>query len=104
MAIKTKDELMNEIKEKFKDDTSDETLAFLGDITDTVNDYDAKVKDSTDWKKKYEDNDKKWRDKYKERFFSGEPDDSTEPPKTEPEQKPIRNYSDLFTFSKTKEK
>lgn len=106
MAVKTREELMNEIKEKFKDDTSDETLAFLGDITDTFDDFDKKAKDSTDWKQKYEDNDKQWRDKYKERFFSGAPA-GDDPPKQEEhkaEEKPLRNFTDLFKFSKTKEK
>lgn len=106
MAVKTREELMNYLKEKTKDDTSDDTLAFIEDMNDTFNDYDNKVHDSTDWKQKYEDNDKQWRQKYRDRFFSGEPsgepkqDDADEPE----EKKTPRTFADLFKFSKTKPK
>lgn len=106
MAVKTREELMNYLKDKTKDDTSDDTLAFIEDMNDTFNDYDSKVHDSTDWKQKYEDNDKQWRQKYRDRFFSG---DSFEGPKQdEPdeqvEKKTPRTFADLFKFSKTKPK
>ena len=101
MSVRTKDEIMKFIKDRTQDDTSDETLAFIEDVNDTFNDYDSKLNDSTDWKQKYEDNDKQWREKYRDRFFSGdennadnhEPDEENEEPKT---------FTDLFTFSKTK--
>lgn len=70
--IKTKDEILKAIKDRIGDDTSDETIAFLEDITDTLNDYDNKTKDNTDWKTKYEENDKEWRNKYRDRFFNGD--------------------------------
>ena len=63
--VKTKDELMASIKSKFGDDTSDETIALLEDISDTLD----TTKDGADWKKKFEDNDKMWREKYTSRFF-----------------------------------
>lgn len=71
--VKTKDEILVSIKERLKDDTSDEALSFIEDVTDTINDLEHKAQDETDWKSKYEENDKEWREKYKERFFSGEP-------------------------------
>lgn len=110
MAVKTKEEIMNFIKERTKDDTSDETLAFIEDVNDTFNDYDTKVHDSTDWKQKYEDNDKQWREKYRNRFFSGEPD-SNKPDNsgndnsgndTNDDVKEKRTFADLFNFSKNK--
>ncbi len=70
--IKTKDEILKAIKDRIGDDTSDETIAFLEDISDTLNDYDNKTKDNTDWKTKYEENDKEWRNKYRDRFFNGD--------------------------------
>lgn len=70
--IKTKEEILKAIKDRIGDDTSDETIAFLEDITDTLNDYDNKTKDNTDWKTKYEENDKEWRNKYRDRFFNGD--------------------------------
>lgn len=68
MAILTKEDFIKRVNEKIGDDTSDEAIAFLEDMTDTINDLSEKSSDSTDWKKKYEDNDKAWREKYRERF------------------------------------
>lgn len=76
MAIKSKDEILNSIKAKIGEDTSDESIALIEDISDTLTDFETKTKDSTDWKEKYEQNDKEWREKYRDRFFSSE---NTEP-------------------------
>ena len=71
MAIKTREELLQSINERLSDDSSDEALTLLEDVTDTLNDYDTRLSDSTDWKQRYEDNDKEWREKYKSRFTNG---------------------------------
>ena len=47
--VKTKDELMASIKSKFGDDTSDETITLLEDISDTLD----TTKEGADWKKKF---------------------------------------------------
>lgn len=91
MAIKSKEDILNSIKEKFKDDTSDSTLSFIEDVSDTINDLETKAKDEADWKGKYEENDKQWREKYKERFFSGSPVKEPEPI-TEPETEDVPGY------------
>lgn len=77
MAVKTKDELMSSIKTIFGDDMNDDKIALLEDISDTLD----TTNDSTDWKKKFEDNDKMWRDKYTSRFFDtpAEPSKNDEP-------------------------
>lgn len=96
MAVKSKDEILNAIKERFKDDNSDDTLSFIEDISDTIDDMSEQVAKSGEWQKKYEQNDKEWREKYKERFFSkpvDEPDLDTE---TEPEPKKPMSFEDLF--------
>ena len=74
MAVRTKDELLEIIKGRIGNDTSDETISFIEDITDTLSDYEEKAtnSDNEDWKTKYEENDKMWREKYRERFFSKE--------------------------------
>lgn len=69
MAVRTREELMESIKKKIGDDTSDDTISFLEDIVDTFDDYDSRVNQGGDWKKKYEDNDREWREKYRDRFF-----------------------------------
>lgn len=76
--VKTKEDILKAIKDRIGEDTSDETIALLEDITDTLNDYDTKTKDNTDWKTKYEDNDKAWRQKYRDRFFNGDVKDEIE--------------------------
>ena len=73
MAIKSKEDILSAVKDKFKDDTSDSTLSFIEDISDTFNDLQSKASGEQDWKQKYDENDKQWREKYKERFFSGAP-------------------------------
>ena len=74
MSVKSKTVILDAIKEKFGDDTSDSTLSFLEDVSDTFDDLEAKSNDSTDWKAKYEENDKTWRQKYHDRFFSSDED------------------------------
>lgn len=94
MAVKTKDEILNTLKERFKDDDSDDTLSFIEDISDTYDDLSEQVSKSGEWQKKYEQNDKEWREKYKERFFSkpvDEPDLDIEPEPNKP-----RTFEDLF--------
>lgn len=96
MAVKTKDEILNSIKEKFGDDSSDEVLGFIEDVTDTFSDLEAKATDKEDWKTKYEENDKAWRTKYKERFFS--PSDDNEDLSDDEDDSPRtpKTFEDLF--------
>ena len=95
MAIRSKDEILESLKGRIGESTDDETIAFIEDITDTFTDLEDKAKgDGTDWKTMYEENDKAWRTKYTERFFSGEP--KPEPP-TDPEPTPApMTFDDLF--------
>ena len=72
MAIKTKEELLKALNTLVGDDSSDESLAILEDVEDTLKDYETKTADQTDWKTKYEQNDAEWRKKYRDRFMSGE--------------------------------
>lgn len=94
MAIKSKSEILDSIKEHFADDTSDSTLSFLEDVSDTMNDFESRASDTTNWKTKYEENDKEWRNKYKERFFNA-PANETEHDGPEPTKK-LMTYEDLF--------
>lgn len=73
MAVKKKTELMEQVKTILGEDTSDNALALVADLSDTIDDYETRVQstDAESWKKKYEDNDKMWRERYRERFFSG---------------------------------
>lgn len=96
MAVRTKDELLEIIKGRIGDDSSDDTISFLEDITDTLTDYEEKVTKSggEDWKTKFEENDKMWREKYRERFFSKKVENE-EDEDFEDEVKSL-SYEDLF--------
>lgn len=96
MAIKTREEILTAIRERFGEDTSDAALSFVEDITDTLTDLEAKnnANNNENWKKKYEDNDAAWRKKYRDRFFSdGEDDDDDIEP---PVKKNNYSYDNLF--------
>lgn len=97
MAVKTKDELLEIIRGRIGDDTSDETISFIEDITDTLSDYEEKATNSNneDWKTKYEENDKMWREKYRERFFSKKVENEEDEDFSEDEVKSL-SYDDLF--------
>lgn len=68
---------LGKLKEKYKEiigeNTSDEALSFLEDITDS---YSAP---EVDWEKKYNENDAMWRQKYRDRFYSDMPVEDDEP-------------------------
>lgn len=72
MAIKSREDLLKSLNTLIGDNSTDENLAILEDVADTLKDYEEKTADQTDWKTKYEQNDAEWRKKYKERFLSGE--------------------------------
>lgn len=94
MAVKSREEILDSIKTRFGEQSDDETIQFLEDITDTMIDLETKAKgDGTDWKTKYEENDAKWRKKYTERFYSPEPNPDPDP---DPEPEKPKNFSDLF--------
>lgn len=94
--IKTKEEILFALKDKLAD-TDDSTLELLGDITDTLDDFTAKTSDNTEWRQKYDELDKSWRDKYKARFFSA--DENNKNITTEPVLSPIMEDKEL-TYDK----
>lgn len=99
MAILTKEDLLNAIKNRIGEDTSDEAIKFIEDTTDTLNDFESKAKgDGTDWKQKYEENDAEWRKKYRDRFFDPDSDKEDNPLKnTQNEETKPKTFDDLFT-------
>lgn len=97
MAVKTREEILESFRTRLGENPDDESISFLEDVTDTLNDFEARANsDGTDWKRKYEENDANWRKKYTERFFSDEPELTPKPdPKPELDNTP-RTFSDLF--------
>lgn len=92
--VRSREELMSAIKARIGDDTSDEALALIEDMTDTLTDYEGRI--GEDWKTKYEQLDADWRKRYRDRFYEG--GNAPEPvadPEPEPETKTIE---ELFTI------
>ena len=71
MAIVNKEEFLTALRNQIGDSTDDVALKLLEDFSDTYDDMFSRLNntDNTDWKSKYEENDKEWREKYRARFF-----------------------------------
>lgn len=76
MAVRTRDEIMEAIRARLGDDTSDDALAIIEDINDTFGDYETRTGD--DWKSKYDELDASWRKRYRDRFFQSPGDKDTD--------------------------
>ena len=92
MAKLSKDELIEKVKKYVGDRTDDETIEIIEDISDSTDSSDA-----DEWKKKFEENDKMWRDKYISRFFEKN-DKEIEDPTNEDDddEKEYKTFEDLF--------
>lgn len=100
MGVLSKEDLLSAIKTRVGEDTSDETIKFLEDVTDTISDLESKANgDGEDWKTKYSELDKEWRKRYTERFFNGSSegseDDNIEEHNGDEDNTP-KTYEDLF--------
>ena len=79
MPILNRDEFMSRLQSYIGEDTSDETVSFIEDVTDTFNDLESRTVDNSgEWEEKYnqlsaekDELDKSWRERYKARFFDG---------------------------------
>lgn len=70
MAILDKNAFLERLHERIGEDSSEESIAFLEDMTDTYLDLEQKAADTTDWEKKYNDLDASWKARYRHRFFT----------------------------------
>lgn len=72
MAVLKKDELMEKLRIIIGEQLSDEAVSFIEDITDTINDYEGREHvGEEEWKRRYNELDKGWRKRYRDRFFNG---------------------------------
>lgn len=95
MAVVSKEDLMERIKARLGEDTSDEALTLIEDFTDTFSDYESRS--GEDWKSKYDELDSTWRKKYRDRFFQTSGDKDTNREEVVPD-----NEDDLKDESKEK--
>ena len=91
MAKLSKDELIEKVRKYVGDRTDDETIEIIEDISDSIDSSDA-----DEWKQKYEENDKMWRDKYISRFLEKKEDELDTPAEHEEEEKEYNSFEDLF--------
>lgn len=72
MAILTRDEYFARLHDRLGEDTSDDGISFLEDMTDTYNDMETRASgDGVNWEQKYKELDESWKKRYRHRFFSG---------------------------------
>lgn len=96
MAVRTREELLAAMKGRMGETPTDDDITLIEDISDTLNDYEVRYANETDWKSKYEENDREWRDKYTSRFFESREETATvEEPKEEVVKK--TTYEELFS-------
>ena len=91
MAKLSKDELIEKVRKYVGDRKDDETIEIIEDISDSIDSSDA-----DDWKQKYEENDKMWRDKYISRFVEKKEDEPDTPTEHDEEEKEYNSFEDLF--------
>lgn len=91
MAKLSKDELIEKVKKYVGDRTDDETIEIIEDISDSIDSSDA-----DEWRHKFEENDKMWRDKYISRFLEKKEDGLDTPTEHEEEEKEYNSFEDLF--------
>lgn len=93
MAILTSEELLNRVKQYVGEDTSDGAISFVQDVTETVK---AKSTETEDYKKRYEENDAMWRQRYRDAFFSDKPTPVDIIAEEETGTKAPEHFKDLF--------
>ena len=111
MAKLNREQFLEAIRARIGDDTSDLAMQFVEDMTDT---FDGFATDSnsqriseleqqlTDARTERDDLDKSWRQRYRDRFFSGIDEDKLppevkDPASVEPDRATTIQVNDLFT-------
>lgn len=71
MSVLNREEYFNRIQEIVGTDISDNAIKFVEDMSDTYNHLEEQLNgDGEDWKAKYDELNKSWKEKYRHRFFS----------------------------------
>lgn len=93
MAVRTLDDILAGVRAQLSDDTADDALTLLEDISDTINN--SNNNSSENWEQRYRENDANWRKKYRDRFFGKGSDEDDDEPGAEEPNKPLL-YENLF--------
>ena len=113
MAKLNREQFLEAIKARIGDDTSDLAMQFVEDMTDTFDGFAIEGNSQriseleqqlTDAKTEKDNLDKSWRQRYRDRFFSGIDEDKLppevkdpEPVEVEPDRATTIQVNDLFT-------
>lgn len=92
MAIRTRDEIMSQLQSFIGEETSDEALSFIQDVSDTLGNDDSATR-IAQLETQLQEQDMEWRKKYRDAFFNGRPDESLE---DEPDHNTPKRFEDLF--------
>ena len=95
MAVRSYEEIMEMIRTRIGEDSSDEAIALIEDISDTLQSGNADMVKQLIAEK--EELDKTWRERYKARFFGGSDADPVEnlqesDIETEPESEVVKIF------------
>ena len=104
MAILNREEFFARLNERLGNDTSDESIKFLEDMTDTYNDLETRANnDAADWERKYHELDETWKKRYRHRFFNGSSSNFVSEKETEEEDYEPEEVSIEKLFEEKKE-
>ena len=95
MAVRTREEIMELVRQRFANDTTDESINFIEDLNDTL----ESVNEVETLRTQIKTIDDTWRKKYRDRFFSKKDKDAEniEEEKDDQEtQKDYRKIENLF--------
>lgn len=102
MSVRTKEELLTAFNTIAGENSNDDVLNFLDDLSDTIDTYADSANQITELKNQLEQTDRAWREKYRARFFETKvenPEVDTE--KTDDgEKEEVSNFEDLFKEEK----
>lgn len=82
----TKKEVLELLKAYVGDRTDDESIAIIEAVSDSI------AEDAENWKQKFKDNDREWREKYTNRFFEG---DKNKEPEIKDKESEVDNNEDV---------
>lgn len=99
MSVLERERFFEAVQARVGDDTSDEAIQFIEDMTDTYNEMETRATgDGVDWKERYEELDEKWKKKYAHRFFSGGAAPSRTVTRNEDEEETEEERNDKITY------
>lgn len=100
--VLTREDLIGRIRDRIGEEIADADISLMEDIADTYDDLKDRAGDNENWREKYDELDKTWRQKYIDRFngkvesdadFVEEPADADE---TILEYEAPKTYEELF--------